>query len=117
MREYSPILFFIFNGGTLFEPDWSDWRAGVSLAKIIIDKLHQMNAIEALSQAQVDANGMCRCYWDQEETRSLLYKKTCFPKYYQIAYPVNPPSVFVDYLNQPESELRFVWEWQGTSSI
>jgi len=86
-----PHTLFIFNGGTLFEPDWSDWRAGVSLAKIIIDKLHQMNAIEALSQAQVDANGMVPMLLGPGGNPVLALQKDMLSQILPDSLPSEPP--------------------------
>ncbi len=57
-ESIEPHLLFLFAGPASFEPDWSNWSSGISLAKIIIDKLRQLNALEAAGQVQPDANGM-----------------------------------------------------------
>lgn len=86
-----PHVLFLFNGGTSFEPDWSDWRAGVSLAKIIIDKLRQMNAIESLSQAQADINGMVPMLLGPGGTPVLALQKDVLSQLLPDSLPSEPP--------------------------
>lgn len=57
-ESIEPHILFLFDGMASFEPDWSNWSSGISLAKIIIDKLHQLNSAETLGNTQPDANGM-----------------------------------------------------------
>ncbi len=58
VTNIEPHTLFLFSGSVLFNPDWSNWSSGISLAKIIIDKLRQLNDLEAKGQVQPDANGM-----------------------------------------------------------
>ncbi len=87
-----PHVIFLFKGVTKLEPDWADWNSGISLAKIVIDKLNQLGAIESMNQAQPDENGMVPMLLGPGGNAIVALQKNALSELLPKNLPKEPPS-------------------------
>ena len=92
IAQLKPHILFLFSGATWFEPDWSGWNSGMSLAKIIIDKFRQLGALEALNQAQPDINGMVPMLLGPGGNPIVALQKDALSELLPSDLPLEPPA-------------------------
>jgi hypothetical protein len=86
-----PNAIFLISGHALLEPDWSTWQSGISLAKLIIDKLRQLSALEAAQQEQPDANGMVPMLYEPDGKAVIMVRKDALSQLLPDSLPNKPP--------------------------
>jgi len=82
---------FLAAGRASLEPDWSGWQSGVSMAKIVFQKLQQLSALEAIQQAQPDESGMVPMLYGPGGTAVVMVKQDALSQLFKDKLPDEPP--------------------------
>jgi len=86
-----PHAIFLASGVASFEPDWSNWQSGISMAKLVIDKVRQLNALEAVEQAQPDSSGMVPMLYEPGGKPVVTVRKDVLSQVLPSNLPQEPP--------------------------
>lgn len=82
---------FLAVGHTSLEPDWANWQSGVSLVKLVFQKLRQLGAFEAVQQAQPDETGMVPMLYGPEGTAVVMVRQDAVSQLFKDKLPDKPP--------------------------
>jgi len=83
---------FLAAGRASLEPDWSLWQSGISMAKIVFQKLQQLSALEAIQQTQPDESGMVPMLYGPEGTAVVMVKQDALSQLFKDKLPDEPPN-------------------------
>lgn len=90
--DLKPNTIFLVSGCALFEPDWSNWQSGMSMAKLVIDKLRQVSALEVAQQEQPNASGMVPLLYEPSGEAVVMVKKDALSQLIPDNLPNEPPN-------------------------